>query len=180
MGIYSNVYFASLLSTTLVEGKGDDESPVAMKIVSIADKNTDPGLVSADETWNNRITNVRGFQYKGKRDRVGADDATHVLQGTTAKTLTAEKQENRIKVPFFYETPLLELAEVNGSWYFRGEYDFSAPLVVSNKQLYWKVDVFLIKRTWMKKLESSIKITVSENNTTQSITAQKGNYPIVD
>lgn len=180
LNIDSNVYFASLLSATLVAGRGDDESPVAMKIVSIADKNTDPGLVSADETWTNRITNVRGFQYKGKRDRVGADDATHILQGTTAKTLTAEKQENRIKVPFFYETPLLELAEVNGRWYFRGEYDFSAPLVSPNTQLYWKVDVFLIKRTWMKKLESRIKITVSENNTTQSITAQKGNYPIVD
>ena len=39
--------------------------------------------------------------YIGKRDRVGANDNDHVIQGTTAKTLTAEKQEDRIRVPFF-------------------------------------------------------------------------------
>ena len=189
VGIDPSKYLVTLLSATLVSGKGDDESPVAMKIVSIADKNTRLGVVETDETWTNRITNIKAWPsksagYIGKRDRVGANYNDHVIQGTTAKTLTAEKQEDRIRVPFFYETPLLEMVEQNNKWYFRGEYDFTAPLEIPNKQLYWKLQLFVIKKSWVKVFNNNLKVSfpANINNPSVTVTSMDANskYPVVD
>lgn len=189
VGIDPSKYLVTLLSATLVSGKGDDESPVAMKIVSIADKNTKLGVVEADETWTNRITNIKAWPsksagYIGKRDRVGANDNDHIIQGTTAKTLTAEKQEDRIRVPFFYETPLLEMVEYNNRWYFRGEYDFTAPLEKTNKQLYWKLQLFVIKKSWVKVFNNNLKVSfpANINNPSVTVTSMDANskYPVVE
>ena len=189
VGIDPSKYLVTLLSATLVSGKGDDESPVAMKIVSIADKNTRLGVVETDETWTNRITNIKDWPskttgYIGKRDRVGANDNDHIIQGTTAKTLTAEKQEDRIRVPFFYETPLLEMIEYNNRWYFRGEYDFTAPLETSNKQLYWKLQLFVIKKSWVKVFNNNLKVSfpANTNNPSVTVTSMDANsaYPVVE
>ena len=189
VGIDPSKYLVTLLSATLVSGKGDDESPVAMKIVSIADKNTRLGVIKTDETWTNRITNIKDWPsktagYIGKRDRVGANDNDHIIQGTTAKTLTAEKQEDRIRVPFFYETPLLEMIEYNNRWYFRGEYDFTAPLETSNKQLYWKLQLFVIKKSWVKVFNNNLKVSfpANTNNPSVTVTSMDANsaYPVVE
>ena len=189
VGIDPSKYLVTLLSATLVSGKGDDESLVAMKIVSIADKNTRLGVVETDETWTNRITNIKAWPsksagYIGKRDRVGANDNDHVIQGTTAKTLTTEKQEDRIRVPFFYETPLLEMVEQNNKWYFRGEYDFTAPLEIPNKQLYWKLQLFVIKKSWVKVFNNNLKVSfpANINNPSVTVTSMDANskYPVVD
>ena len=188
VGIDPSKYLVTLLSATLVSGKGDDESPVAMKIASIADKNTKLGVVEADETWTNRITNVKDWPsksagYIGKRDRVGANDNDHVIQGTTAKTLGAEKDDDRIRVPFFYETPLLEMVEYNNKWYFRGEYDFTAPLEKPNKQLYWKLELFIIKKSWVKIFNNNLKVSfpANTNNPSVTVTPMDANsaYPVV-
>lgn len=189
VGIDPSKYLVTLLSATLVSGKGDDESPVAMKIASIADKNTRLGVVEADETWTNRITNIKAWPskatgYIGKRDRVGANDNDHVIQGTTAKTLTAEKQDDRIRVPFFYETPLLEMVEHDNKWYFRGEYDFTAPLEKPNKQLYWKLELFIIKKSWVKVFNNNLKVSfpANINNPNVEVTSMDANsaYPVVE
>lgn len=191
VGIDPSKYLVTLLSATLVSGKGDDESPVAMKIASIADKNTRLGVVEADETWTNRITNIKAWPskaagYIGKRDRVGANDNDHVIQGTTAKTLTAEKQDDRIRirVPFFYETPLLEMVEHDNKWYFRGEYDFTAPLEKPNKQLYWKLELFIIKKSWIKVFNNNLKVSfpANINNPNVEVTSMDANsaYPVVE
>ena len=189
VGIDPSKYLVTLLSATLVSGKGDDESPVAMKIASIADKNTRLGVVETDETWTNRITNVKDWPsksagYIGKRDRVGANDNDHILQGTTAKTLKAEKEDDRIRVPFFYETPLLEMVEYNNKWYFRGEYDFTAPLEKSNKQLYWKLELFIIKKSWVKIFNNNLKVSFPANTNNPSVTVTPMDttsaYPVVE
>ena len=189
VGIDPSKYLVTLLSATLVSGKGDDESPIAMKIASIADKNTRLGVVEADETWTNRITNIKAWPskatgYIGKRDRVGANDNDHVIQGTTAKTLTAEKQDDRIRVPFFYETPLLEMVEHDNKWYFRGEYDFTAPLEKPNKQLYWKLELFIIKKSWVKVFNNNLKVSfpANINNPNIEVTSMDANsaYPVVE
>ena len=76
------------------------------------------------------------------------------------------------------------MVEQNNKWYFRGEYDFTAPLEIPNKQLYWKLQLFVIKKSWVKVFNNNLKVSfpANINNPSVTVTSMDANskYPVVD
>lgn len=184
LNIDPETHFATLLSATLVTGKDENESPVAMKIVSVADKNTKIGLVTPKEDWTNRITNVKGWKHtSGTIDRVGGEE-NHIIQGSITKTSGAVT-DDKLKTPFLYETPLIELVKHNANnskptWHFRAEYDFSSPLIKPGQNLFWKLHLLIIKKTWVKEINSKLKLFVLPTSVNPNVIPQDNTkYPVV-